>query len=158
MTLLPYIHKESKYNLTSSLQRLKKRLRFNDLKLWRTWEMALNSSNQLHIPKKLDIHGNVPINDLINTLNNNQDIIEMPVGTPMWIYVITIVVLEVIAIVVLVIILAIVCLFRQKLWALFTKLKNNKRSVKRGNKEVGRTEYGLVDTQENDDITSQKRK
>ena len=80
ITLLPYFHQESKYNLTSSLQKFN----FHNLKLWRTLDLAFPNTSHIKIPKKLAIHDKIPVNDLINELNEVKGIADMPAGTPIW--------------------------------------------------------------------------
>ena len=146
ITLLPYYHKESKYNLTNSLEMFLKKFRINTLSLWRTLDVAFPNVSSIKIPKKLTIPTKIPINELINQLNNYNDISPMPKETPFWIYVILILAI--------IIIIVLAYTFRHKFRHFFAKFKTRKMSVKRGNKEVGQATQELVEQTRDDGASS----
>ena len=106
MTLLPYYHKESKYNLTNSFAEFMSKYKVNLLGLWRPLDAVVANSTALKIPEKLVIKDPIPMDKLINELEYMTPIKHMSEPTPYWIYILIIAIIS--------ILLATICLFRKR--------------------------------------------
>ena len=140
MTLLPFFQKRTHYNLTDQFRRFIQNYHFGLIKVWRQFELKVPNFLAIKIPAKLKEIKEIPMDNLINELQESQvELEDMPAGPPFWVYM-----LDAVG---LIFILVILFKFRRRLRNYFSKFKICKRSVKRGKEEVGRSAPDHPDVQ-----------
>ncbi|XP_069106680.1 LOW QUALITY PROTEIN: uncharacterized protein [Argopecten irradians] len=142
LTLVPFYHEESQYNVNDPFQDLLSRYNFS-VNIWKPFQLALPNFTITNLPKELGTLENIPMNNLIDKLNNLSDI-DTDVDAQGWIYI----VIGIIILIVLGIILY--CYFKGKCSKLGLKPWSvNKRISNENAKAVPSYEMALLSTNEN---------
>ena len=130
MTLLPYYHKESRYNITQTFKLFLQSYSFGYMSLWKTFDSIVPNFNEVKIPPKLKEIKEIPIDTLKQELDEmNLNLEPMPASPRYWICLLgTLGILLLLAVVI----------FRRRLLNWLTSKCQNLRSVKKGNEEVYR--------------------
>ena len=127
MTLPPFFHKESKYNLSSLFRQFLQNYKFGLINVWKSFDISLPSFGNIGIPKKLKTVKEMPLDNLIFELKNSiPDIEPMPADIPIYYYL-----LGALGIIILVLF----CCFRRRLRNCFSKFKICSWSVEKGTVE-----------------------
>lgn len=91
LTLPPYYHDESKYDISNSLDQFTYRFNASTIKLWGPFHSALPNFSINDLPKKLKNIENIPMNNLIAELKTINTVPQLSDDWPIWVDVIHVV-------------------------------------------------------------------
>ena len=132
ITLVPFYHQESVYNLSTNLQIFLANYHFIRVKIWKPFVHIFPDFNKIKLPPKLQEIKEIPMGALIDELNQVNLKLEPMSGTSIWTYISIILIILAVFI--------IICFCCRKRFQNCYKICKNMRLAKSGKRDAGLSE------------------